>query len=272
MSWVAMQQAFLRHRQDQGMTASTLVSCRRWLDKLAAFCRAEELEEPEQITPEHLRGFHQSLLWRPGRHGRLYAANSVMQALWVVRTFLRWAHREGLLAQDPTRDLLLKRAARPPRLLLSAQDLQAVRRQLEPSTPLGLRQAAFFELLHLVPSSELLSRDLEHVEPRDRLRLSDGQALALEDRPARALTAYLQSGRPFLLRQAGERALFLGAREGTRLSSVRVQQILRALGLQAGLELQLGPRRLLQSARALADAFSRPRLPFEGPWPGPCRI
>ncbi|MEW6280690.1 MAG: hypothetical protein AB1758_18840 [Candidatus Eremiobacterota bacterium] len=41
-----------------------------------------------------------------------------------------------------------------------------------------------------------------------------------------------------------------------------MQQCLRALGRKAGLEVSLCPRRVLQSARALADEFQRPRLPF----------
>lgn len=61
--------------------------------------------------------------------------------------------------------------------------------------------------------------------------------------------------------RAEEKALFLGS-GGQRLGEQRVAKFLVHLGRRVGLERSLGPRRLLQSAQALADEFQRPRLPF----------
>ncbi|MEW6280689.1 MAG: site-specific integrase [Candidatus Eremiobacterota bacterium] len=189
MNEVLLREAFLKER---GWALATVEAAARWLDELAAFFQAEGLERLEDLTPAHLQRFHQVLLWRPGRHGRLYAANSVMQGLWVVRGFLRWAHREGFLAVDPSRELVLLRPRPPARRLLTAGQLEEVRRQVDRSTPHGRREAALFELLGQVPVRELLSRDAAHVGPGcTALVLSDGARLALEDAAACALEAYV---------------------------------------------------------------------------------
>ncbi len=254
------EEAFLRHRSGQGMTGTTLAVTRRWLSELADFCRAEDLSGWSDLTPAHLQRFHQRLLWRPGPNGRLYAANSVMQALWAVRTFLRWAHGQGYLVEDPTRDLLLTRPTRPARALLSAEQLDALRLLLDRSTPLGRRDAALLELLQQLTVPEVLARDLEDVLPGGRL-LVGGRVVLLEDRATQALGAYLLRGRPALVSRPEEKALLLGS-GGRRLGAIRAAQVLLHLGRRAGLVQKLGPRRLLQSARALAEEFQRPRLPF----------
>jgi site-specific recombinase XerD len=95
MSWETLQAAFLRHREGQGLAEGTLWLQRRCLADFRAFCQAEEIERPEELTPEQVRAYHRNLLWRPGRRGRLLAPNSLDHCLRGVRTFLSWAHREG---------------------------------------------------------------------------------------------------------------------------------------------------------------------------------
>lgn len=262
MSWETLERAFLRHREGQDLAPSTLWLQRRWLADFFSFCQEEQIDRPEELSPEHVRSYQRRLLWQPSRRGGLLAPNSLHHCLCGVRTFLRWAYREGLLALDPTLDLVLGRPPQPPRRLLSAAELERVRRVIDRDAASGLLVAALFELLQQVSLPELLSRDIEHAEPRG-LRLADGRRLVLEERAAGALAAYLERGRPELLaRGSGDPALFLSARGGRRLRPEAVGERLRVLGRVAGLEVSLGPRRLLQSAQALEDEFLRPRLPF----------
>lgn len=243
MSWSSLTAAFLGHRTKQGLAPATLVATARWLEELEAFCRERRMVRPEQLSPEQLLGFRQALLWSPGRAGCLLAPNTVDQGLRVVRSFLRWAHREGFLALDPTLDLVLPRPLQPARRLLTGAELDALHAQLDLATPLGLRDAALLELLGRLRLGELLSRDLAHVGPGCRSlsgwELAPGGVLAVAD--------YLERGRPFLVRGSREGALLLGAR-GARLGAGRVGQRLRELARSAGLEVLVGPRRLLQSA------------------------
>lgn len=262
MSWGRLRAVFLRHCEGQGLASVTLDLQRRWLGDFEAFCRAEGIGRPEEFTPEQLRRFHRMLLWRPGRRGRLFAPNSLYQALRMVRAFLRWAHREGFLAQDSARELVLSRPPTPPRRLLTAAELATLRCHLDPTTAMGLRQAVVFELAQQMPLRELLSRELEHLDrARSLLWLSDGRCLRLEELALRALTAYLDRARPGLVRDPAQPALLL-CRGGGRLKEVPAQLCLRTLGRRAGLKTLLGPRRLLQSAPALADEFARQRLPL----------
>lgn len=44
-------QAYLAQRQREGVTASTLVLCTRWLTLFANFCREHQVETPLWLTP-----------------------------------------------------------------------------------------------------------------------------------------------------------------------------------------------------------------------------
>ena len=207
MNWDLLTGEFLRHREDQGLAPETLSITLRWLETLRLFFRAERVTQLEQITPNVVRGFYQKLLWSPSRSGCLLAPNSLDQGIRVVRTFLRWAHGEGCLSLDPALDLVLSRPAQPPRRLLTAGDLERVRRHLDDGTPIGLRDAALFELALQVPVSQLVALELDQAAP-GALLLEEGRVL-LEAGAARALAAYLDWGRPGLVRDPAVSALFL---------------------------------------------------------------
>lgn len=262
-SWSRLQAAFLRQRESQGLAPMTLRQQRRWLADFEDFCRARRIGRPEDFSSDELRRFRQVLLWQPSRRGRLLAPNSLDQALRMVRAFLRWAHREGFVLQDCARELVLSRPPQPPRRLLTAAELERIRSALDPAPELGLRQAVLLELLQQLTLPELLARDIPDLDLADGLLLlEDGQRLQLEEPAVRALAAYLERVRPGLAQDPEQPALLL-CRGGRRLGLVSAQVCLRRLGRRLGLEVTLGPRRLLQTARARANAFARGRLPLD---------
>ncbi|MGA9191408.1 MAG: phage integrase SAM-like domain-containing protein, partial [Anaerolineales bacterium] len=54
----------------------------------------------EDITPKKVRAFITHEMTREGPQGPLSSA-SVHKAFSVIRTFLKWAHQEGILNDDP---------------------------------------------------------------------------------------------------------------------------------------------------------------------------
>ncbi|MCA9795219.1 MAG: phage integrase N-terminal SAM-like domain-containing protein [Candidatus Eremiobacteraeota bacterium] len=135
MKMILLQQGFLKSLKSEGKAAGTLAVTRGWLEHFEDFCLREGVTEP---TPDDLSRYHQELLWRPGPGGRLYAPNTVNQAIGAIRSFLRWAHHSGFLQRDVGAHLRMRHVARSRRVLTTAER----RRLLElpdPRTPLGTR-------------------------------------------------------------------------------------------------------------------------------------
>ena len=149
------------------------------------------------------------------------ARSSVAQRLAAIRSFHRYAAREGMAAGDPWGAIATPRLPRRlPRVLevdqverllaavdaeLAAADLAAPNR-IDLATALALRDRALVETAYAagLRISELASADLASLElRRGEIRvLGKGrkERVGLIGRPARAaLAAYLEDGRPILL-------------------------------------------------------------------------
>ncbi|GAI13169.1 unnamed protein product, partial [marine sediment metagenome] len=118
------------------------------------------------------------------------------------------------------------------------------------STPQGLRDRALMELLYAsgIRVSELVSINLEQVNlDTNEIRVwgkGSKERVVLMGKPAaRALTAYLNQGRPELLGEKRSNALFLN-RYGKRLIERRVQRILEKYTNIAGIGKRVYPHML----------------------------
>ena len=157
------------------------------------------------------------------------ARSSVAQRLAAIRSFHRYAAREGLAAGDPWGAIATPRLPRRlPRVLeldqverllaavdaeLAAADLVAPNR-IDLATALALRDRALVETAYAagLRISELASADLASLElHRGEIRvLGKGrkERIGLIGRPARAaLSAYLEDGRPILLARGASGAV-----------------------------------------------------------------
>jgi len=97
---------------------------------------------PGEITPLDLRGYVSAL------HEAGYAKSSVARRLASLRTFYKFAQREGLAASNPARPL---RNPRPDRKLphfLSTDDVGKLLSAPPAATPPGLRDRAILETMY----------------------------------------------------------------------------------------------------------------------------
>ena len=197
------------------------------------------------------------------------ARSSVAQRLAAIRSFHRYAAREGLAAGDPWGAIATPRLPRRlPRVLevdqverllaavdaeLAAADLVAPNR-IELATALALRDRALVETAYAagLRISELASADLASLElRRGEIRvLGKGrkERIGLIGRPARAaLSAYLEDGRPILVAR-GE----VGEQPATDPVEIFLNHLGRPLGVR-GLRYRLD---LLRRRAGLPDGVS----------------
>ncbi|NUT98474.1 MAG: site-specific tyrosine recombinase XerD [Saccharothrix sp.] len=234
--------AFLDHLAvERGTSRNTLDSYRRDLRRYAEHLDKHTVTDLGAVTEAHITAFAASL------RGEGLAESSVARTLVTVRGLHRFAHREGITAHDPARDV---HPPTPPRRLPKALPVDDVLRLLD--TEANLRDKALLELLYSTGAriSEVVGLDVDDVDTAERTVLLDGkggkQRLVPVGRPAlAALEAYLVRARPTLVKR-GTPALFLNARGG-RLSRQTAWQVLKTAAERAGLTAEVSPHTLRHS-------------------------
>ncbi len=225
-------------KQSQRYSATTLEITARWLELFAAFWEDKGLET---LSVEELTHWRQHLSWNPNRVGKIYAENTVNQAVGVVRGFYAWMLEEGLISTDPTTHLKTRRVPRRGRQLTMAERRKLLR-EPDLDTPLGIRARALLALiLETGISRRACSRlDCQHVQLDTGALLAHGrkrEVHSLSEGLVADLQRYLDFARPLLAAKAEPCEAFFLDRFGRRLSSGGIQQILRGHARRAGLSI-----------------------------------
>lgn len=260
MSFERLASAYLDQVCARELSAATLDLSRRWLGVFVAWCSAQGLESPLWMQPQHLDEWRDHLLWTPNRWGRFYSPNSIDQALRVVRSCIRWAVEQGWLMLDPTRDLVLGRPVQPRQPVLTGDEIRALLAQPDPRTPPGLRDRALLALFYYLPASTSQVSRLDLGDLQGGRLVIGSEPHELDGELALRCRRYLERGRPELVREPSEQALFL-LREGRRIGAPRLSGIVRQRGLEAGLRGEVSPRTLRRSYISHIQAFQDRRFP-----------
>lgn len=239
MTWAWLIDKFLEQNRLLGYAESTLGAQRRWLKM---FARQSRTTHPGAATWRHLAGFREKLEWSRGHHGELYAANTIHQALNMVRAFFRWAVREGHLLTDPSRKLVLCAPPQPPRRILSEEEMRLLLATPNPNTLKGQRDRAVLDMLYStgIRRQECCGLDLDDVclgqcAIKVRGKGKTERLVPIADGLLDTLEAYLKNTRPELYRRRPSEALFLQTHYSARLSINTVGVVVRDYGRQAGL-------------------------------------
>ena len=223
-------EAFLRHlRLERGASPRTIEAYAGDLMQFFDHLEAHQLTY-EAIDHRAIRSF---MLELSGRR----AAASLARTLSALKTFYRYARREGWVSTNPALRLRAPKLQRRLPEILRPEEVVAVLEAPDES-PAGLRDRAMLELLYSsgLRVSELCDLDLAGVDLRERLVRVMGKGrkerLVPVGGPAcEALRRWCEA-RPTLATEGSSEALFIGVR-GRRLSprSVRLrldQAVLRA--------------------------------------------
>ncbi len=187
--------------------------------------------------------------------GHVLSAASAARVVVAVRTFHRFAAREGLTASDPARDV---RPPAIPKRLPKALPYDDVRVLIEAAgddeTPEGLRDRALVEFLYGTGTriSEAVGLAVDDVDLDELTVLVTGKGdkqrmLPLGDFAAEALVSYLVRGRPVLATKGrGTPRLFLNSL-GRPLSRQSAYGVLQQAAARSGLAGHVSPHTLRHS-------------------------
>ncbi len=175
---------------------------------------------------------------------------SIARKLSAIRSFYRYLLREEIISTSPVATTSSPKLDKRLPSFLSIEEINRLLEAPDLSTPQGLRDRALMELLYAsgLRVSELVSINPEQVNlGTNEIRVwgkGSKERVVLIGKPAaRALTAYLNQGRPELLGKKRGSALFLN-RYGKRLMERSVQRILEKYTNIAGIGKRVYPHML----------------------------
>ncbi|MFC5995279.1 tyrosine recombinase XerC [Pseudonocardia hispaniensis] len=243
-------EAFLRHLAvERGRSPNTVRAYRSDLTALLARLPGAGLTALDLAA---LRG------WLAEAHTAGVERATLARRTAAVRTFTAWAHRTGLIAVDPATRLEAPRPRRALPVVVTAQQasdlLAAACAGAAQNDPVALRDLLLLELLYATGArvAEVCGLDVADVDRgRRTLRVrgkGDRERMVVYGVPAeRALTRWLDVGRPGLERVGSPPALLLGARGGRLDPRVARSVVHRAVSAVPGAP-DIGPHGLRHAA------------------------
>ena len=176
---------------------------------------------------------------------------SITRKLSAIRSFYRYLLREGFMDSNPLEMSFSPRRDKRLPDFLTVNETNKLLNAPDLSTPNGLRDRAIMELIYAagLRISELAAMesgqiDLDSYEIRVMGKGSKERMVLIGEPAARAISNYLENGRPLLLGEAVDHgALFLN-NKGGRLSERYVQKMLIRYAEIAGIDKKVHPHML----------------------------
>ena len=171
----------------------------------------------------------------------------------ALKIFFRFLAAKGRIGRDPTETLTLPRIERYLPETVNEMQVEQLIDSINTTQPLGLRDRAVIELLYAsgLRISELANARLENFNSDERILRVTGKGnkmrlVPVGRRACDALAAYLSTERPKLVKPRSSSEIFLSSR-GTKLSTVRLWQIVKERARHSGLEANIYPHLLRHS-------------------------
>lgn len=180
-------------------------------------------------------------------------SRSVARHLSTLRSFYAFLSREGRIASDPTEHLAAPRQWQTIPKFLNPEEIERLLRSPDTSRRTGLRDHAMIELLYAtgLRVSELctlaiadLAQDLGVLRATGKGRKQ--RMIPVGKAALAAVRAYLESGRPAILKGRPSRYLFVTARGGP-MTRQAFWKLLRGHGRKAGVFQHLTPHTIRHS-------------------------
>jgi len=235
---------------ERRFSPQTVLAYRADLDRFSEFWEREFGEGPAAKTPlskidtlavrSHLASLHRAEL----------SNRSLARHLSTLRSFFRWACREGHLERNPAKGLPSPRVPRSLPRALTLTDTESLL-ETEDEGHLPDRERALFELLYAtgLRVSEVAALDVEDVDLSARMLRAQGKGrreriVPFGETAEDALRAWLPVRRELRLSASGGgEPLFVNARGG-RLTTRSMARVLKRRLRAAGLPAQISPHAL----------------------------
>ncbi len=233
---------------ERGLSDNYQISTRHSLTEFAAWCAAtKKITQAKDVSLPVISAY----LAQRKRSG--LSASSIKLIVVALKVFYRFLGGRGALERDPTETLTLPRIERYLPETLNEMQVEKLIESVPTNRALGLRDRAMIELLYAsgLRISELANARLENFSFEERIVRVTGKGnktrlVPVGRKACEALAAYLSTERPVLVKRRSGSEIFLSAR-GTKLTTVRIWQIVKERARHSGLEMNIYPHLLRHS-------------------------
>jgi integrase/recombinase XerD len=250
----ALLAAYLEQLHARGVSRSVTERARLVLPRLFEHVHRQGVRDVLSVRELHLLRFARHLAEVPKKHGRegtTLSAGTQSVYLHTVRRFFLWLVRSGVLLENPARDLPAPKSVRLPRRVLTKTEARRLMNAPSRSRVLGKRDRAILEVLYGtgLRRGECLRLDVTDVDLGQELLLvrsgkgKKDRMVPLTRQAVSALDLYLRQGRPELVNDSHELALFL-SKYGLRMSPTCLWTLLTKYAQAARIEGPVFPHAL----------------------------
>jgi integrase/recombinase XerD len=239
---------------EKGGSGNTIAAYRNDLRQFSDFLvRSTGNSNPvnwRNVDTDHIVGYVLEL------KGRNYAQATVARKVAAVKSFFQYLHAEGQVSRNPTETLESPRVSKSLPKPLTVREVDELLVQTNRrDTPESKRDRAMLELLYATGMrvTELVSLDLDCLNldrraPHVRCmgKGAKERTIPIHVQAVESLEAYLNDGRPVLVKNRDERALFVN-RRGDRLTRQGFWLILRNYAREANIQTPVTPHTLRHS-------------------------
>ncbi len=233
---------------ERGLSENYQISTRRSLEEFADWARVRKSVQGARDVDLAMISEYLADRKRDG-----LSASSIKLIVVALKIFFRHLAVKGGLKRDPTEALSLPRIERYLPETLNELQVQQLIESVDAKVPLGLRNRAILELLYAsgLRISELAQARLENFSTDEGILRVTGKGnktrlVPVGRKACQALTIYLENERPKLVKPRSSSEIFLSTR-GTRLTTVRIWQIVKHQAQHSGLNRNVYPHLLRHS-------------------------
>ncbi len=215
---------------------------------------AHQVTTADRLRREHLDAWTKHLAARRTTKGLPLKPASVNKQIETVRGFLHWLAVRGVVPAALAAALVyVQEPQLLPTSVLPHAQVKKLAAKIDTTSAEGFRDHALVELLYStgIRAAELLGLDVADVDLANATALVMGKGrkqrvVPIGKTALRLVTSYLRGVRPFLVRNAGERALWL-TRAGARLPYHTLLKRVRLHGDRLALPVAVTPHTFRRS-------------------------
>ena len=246
--------AFLEFlQQEYKYSNNTTAAYRNDLNQFKKFIHGGQftINSWNDVTPEIVDAYVEYMKEQP------YASSSVARKVAAVKSFFNYLHANNVVSENPTTNVDSPKVKKRLPKTLSSEDVEKLlTAPMQKRTPKNLRDMALLNMLYSTGMrvTEVVSLQLDDVNMDEMVlycstKDEQSRELPFDDTTKEILDAYLNDGRPYLVKDKEETALFLNHR-GQQLTRQGLWLIIKAYAKQANLSTEVTPHTLRHSFAA----------------------
>ena len=244
----AIDQFILYLATERGLSENYQLSTRRSLEEFAAWLsKLKQIAVPGAVTLATITEY----LAHCKKRG--LSTSSIRLEVVAIKILFRFLLTRDLLTANPAEYIPLPRSERYLPETLNELQVERLIESISTAQPLGPRNRAMVELLYAsgLRISELANARLENLLLDERIIRVTGKGnktrlIPVGRKACEAIADYLARERPGLVKKRTGSEIFLSVR-GTKLTTVRIWQILKRIAGYAGLDVNVYPHLLRHS-------------------------